>query len=36
MPTRQEFDEALEHAEAIYDFVRNLLPAPARPAGDRP
>ena len=31
MPTRQEFDEALQHAQAIYDFVANLLPAEARP-----
>ena len=30
-PTRQEFDEALQHAQAIYDFVLNLLPAQARP-----
>jgi HEPN domain-containing protein len=26
MPTRAEFDEALQHAQAIYDFVRALLP----------
>ncbi len=25
-PTREEFDEALQHAQAIYDFVLNLLP----------
>jgi len=25
MPTREEFDEALEHAQAIYDFVLNLV-----------
>jgi HEPN domain-containing protein len=31
MPTRQEFDEALQHAQTIYDFVLNLLPAEARP-----
>ena len=31
MPTREEFDEALQHAQAIYDFVLNLLPAEARP-----
>ena len=31
MPTREEFDEALQHAQAIYDFVLNLLPADARP-----
>ena len=30
-PTREEFDEALQHAQAIYDFVLNLLPAEARP-----
>jgi len=31
MPARDEFDEALPHAQAIYDFVLNLLPAKARP-----
>ena len=31
MPTREEFDEALQHAQAIYDFVLNFLPAEARP-----
>jgi len=31
MPTREEFDEALQHAQAIYDFVLNLLPTEARP-----
>ena len=31
MPTHEEFDEALNHAQAIYDFVLNLLPAEARP-----
>lgn len=31
MPSREEFDEALKHAQAIYDFVLNLLPAEARP-----
>ena len=31
MPTRGEFDEALQHAQVIYDFVLNLLPAAARP-----
>ena len=31
MPSREEFDVALEHAQAIYDFVVNLLPAEARP-----
>ena len=30
-PTREEFDEALQHAQAIYDFVLNFLPAEARP-----
>ena len=30
-PTREEFDEALQHAQAIYDFVLNLLPPEARP-----
>jgi len=29
-PTREEFDEALKHAQAIYDFVLNLLPIEAR------
>ena len=31
MPTREEFDEALQHAQTIYDFVLTLLPADARP-----
>jgi HEPN domain-containing protein len=31
MPTREEFDEALQHAQAIYDFVLSLLPAGAQP-----
>jgi hypothetical protein len=31
MPEREEFDEALRHAQAIYDFVLKLLPAEARP-----
>jgi HEPN domain-containing protein len=26
MPTRAEFDEALQYAQAIYDFVLNLIP----------
>jgi HEPN domain-containing protein len=30
-PTREEFDEALQHAQAIYDFVLNLLPVDVRP-----
>ena len=31
MPSREEFDLALQHAQAIYDFVLNLLPVEARP-----
>ena len=31
MPTREEFDEALQHAQAIYDFVLSLVPTDARP-----
>ena len=31
MPSREEFDAALQHAQAIYDFVLNLLPEEARP-----
>ena len=31
MPSPEEFDEALQHAQTIYDFVLNLLPAEARP-----
>jgi HEPN domain-containing protein len=31
MPSRKEFDEALQHAQTIYDFVSNLLPVEARP-----
>jgi HEPN domain-containing protein len=30
-PTREEFDEALQQAETVYDFVLNLLPKEARP-----
>jgi len=30
-PTREEFDEALQYAQAIYDFVLNQLPTEARP-----
>jgi HEPN domain-containing protein len=30
-PTREEFEEALEHAQAIYDFVLRALPPEARP-----
>jgi len=31
MPSRPEFDAALQHAQAIYDFVLNLLPKQAKP-----
>jgi len=31
MPEREEFDEALQHAQDIYDFVLSLLPVEARP-----
>lgn len=31
VPSREEFDEALQHAQAIYDFVLNQLPTEARP-----
>ncbi len=31
MPTREEFDAALQYAQDIYDFVLNLLPKEARP-----
>lgn len=31
MPTREEFDEALDHADAIHDFVVTALPADAQP-----
>ncbi len=31
MPTREEFAEALEHADAIPDFVVTALPANAQP-----
>lgn len=30
-PQPAEYDEALEYAQAIYDFVLNLLPTDARP-----
>jgi HEPN domain-containing protein len=30
-PSREEFDEALRHTKAIYDFVVELLPPEARP-----
>jgi HEPN domain-containing protein len=29
MPSREEFEEALQHAQAIYDFVLKKLPAEA-------
>jgi hypothetical protein len=29
--SREEFNEALQHAQAIYDFVLGLLPPKARP-----
>jgi HEPN domain-containing protein len=31
MPSREEFEEALRHAQAVYDFVLSQLPAKARP-----
>ena len=31
MPSREEFDAALQHAQVIYEFVLNLLPKEARP-----
>jgi HEPN domain-containing protein len=31
MPTSDQFNEALQLAQAIYDFVLDLLPAEARP-----
>jgi len=31
MPSREEFDAALQYAQTIYDFVLILLPAEARP-----
>ena len=31
MPAHEEFNEALQLAQAIYDFVLNLLPTEARP-----
>lgn len=30
-PTREEFSEALTHAQDVFDFVLNLLPPEARP-----
>ena len=35
MPTREEFDEALQHAQVVYEFVINLLPEKARPQNVR-
>ncbi len=32
MPSRDEFDEALQHAQAINNFVLQLLPPETRPA----
>jgi len=32
MPSREEFDQALQHAQAINDFVLKQLPPEARPA----
>jgi hypothetical protein len=31
MPSREEFDAALQYAQAIHDFVLSLLPPEARP-----
>ena len=31
MPTQKEFDEALQHAQSVYDFVLSLLPGQANP-----
>ena len=31
MPSTEEFDEALRHAQTIYDFVLALVPPEARP-----
>jgi HEPN domain-containing protein len=31
MPTREELDEALQHAQAIYEFVVSRLPVEAHP-----
>jgi HEPN domain-containing protein len=30
-PTPEEFEEAVQHAQAIYDFVLTLIPAEAQP-----
>ena len=31
MPSREEFDVALQHAQDIYEFALNLLPPEAKP-----
>jgi HEPN domain-containing protein len=31
MPSREEFDVAIQHAQTIYDFVLKLLPKEAKP-----
>jgi len=31
MPSREEFEEALQHAQTIYDFVLGLVPPEATP-----
>ncbi len=31
MPSREEFHDALQHAQSVYDFVLELVPAQARP-----
>ena len=31
MPSREEFDEALQHAQTISDFVLGLVPPAAKP-----
>lgn len=36
MPTREQFDETLQHAQTIYDFVLNLLPKEAQPIKIQP
>jgi HEPN domain-containing protein len=32
MPSRKEFDKALQHAQTIYDFILKLVPQEARPS----
>ena len=34
MPSHEEFNAALQHAQSIYDFVLSLLPAEAQPSGN--